>query len=304
MHSDFEDLVTHNSSEIFRNVPPEGQSAVRKLISAIEGFYGSDGVYPLSEFSFCVVDSDLLIFDRNSVYIFSVSLDIFSDKELKWILSNLNIFDPNAGEIEITTPVVYFTVLRDDEYLAWRVPSSTPVLLGSLLHRVIDDNADYMVDCTTLVNHKFTLKDSYYSIKSMDFIFGDVGQAFELKLDDNTKIVGDSGYLSIVQDNITGDVEDPMGEVNLLIDGVWAESFFVDSKIKWECTDEVKKLTFDSEIVLDGFDASTLPEDFSFTGVFSIDSTNGLVFYPRKDNLIISDKELEEIDNYIWRLLV
>lgn len=145
MHSDFENLVVHNDTEIFRDVSPEGRNVVIKIIKIIQSVYGEDGVYPLSEFSFGFIEDDFLIFDRNSVYIKDVPVSTFSESEIEWILSNLNIFNPEAGFIPTNYPVVSFTHLRDEEYLVWRVPNSTPVLLGSILYNISSDVEDLFV---------------------------------------------------------------------------------------------------------------------------------------------------------------
>lgn len=145
MHSDYEHLVTHNDREIFRDVTPEGREIVFRIIEILQGVYGVDGVYPLSEFSFCFMDNDFLIFDRNSVYITDVPVDIFSESDIDWILSHLNIFNPDSGEISPNYSVVSFTVLRDGEYLVWRVPNSDPVLLGSILYNVSSEISSSLV---------------------------------------------------------------------------------------------------------------------------------------------------------------
>lgn len=171
MNSDYEHLITHNDREIFRDVTPEGREVVFRIIEILQGVYGVDGVYPLSEFSFCFMDEDFLIFDRNSVYITSVSADIFSEDDIDWILSHLNIFNPDSGSIEPDYPVVSFTVLRDGEYLVWRVPNSEPVLLGSILYNISSD-----ID-STLIFHprKDNLIISKEELKEIDDFIKEVG---------------------------------------------------------------------------------------------------------------------------------
>lgn len=145
MHSDFENSVVHNSSEIFRNLTEEGRIVIDKIVKILKSIYGEDGVYPLSEFSFGFVDEDFLIFDRNSVYIKDVPVDTFTQEEIGWITSNLNIFNPDAGYVPVEYPTVFFTPLRSEEFLVWRIPSSDPTLLGSILYNISSEIQDVFV---------------------------------------------------------------------------------------------------------------------------------------------------------------
>lgn len=303
MHSDFENRVVHNSNETFRDTPAQGLSAIKKLQGILQEIYSSEGEYPLTEFSFSIMEDDFLIFDRNSVYIYTVSLDVFTQEELDWIVLSLNIFNPEGGFVPTDYPTVDFTYLRDDEYLAWRVPTSDPVLLGALLHDVIDDKVHEGLS-TIVFNYDTIIPYNYKYIDYIEFDFDNFTEDFTLALDDHTTIVGlySEGNICIIQDD---SVEDSFGTIFISEGNIISDSFEVgedSNKVFWDYTSSSNRLAFSHTFLVEDLLDSYLPNGL-LKITFVIDISDKLVFHPRKDNLIISDKELEDINKFIMELI-
>lgn len=303
MHSDFENRVVHNGDETFRGTPAQGWSAMKKLQNILQEIYSGEGEYPLTEFSFSIMEDDFLIFDRNSVYIYSVPLDAFTQEELDWIVLSLNIFNPEGDFVSTNYSTVEFTHLRDDEYLVWRVPTSDPVLLGALLHDVLDDKVHE--DLSTLIfNVNTIIPYNYKYVDHIEFDFDSFTEDFSLALDEHTTIVGlySEGNICIIQDDT---VEDSLGTIFISEGNIVSDSFEVgegSNRVLWNYNSSSNCLSFSHEYLAEDILDSYLPNGL-LKITFVIDTSDKLVFHPRKDKLIISDKEMEGINDFIRELI-
>ncbi len=127
-HPQWEDIVTHTSADLTESEVEMRTKA--KLTNIISGAYRSQGEFPLEEYYYDIGDTNLDIYDRNTVYLISVGKGSFEDDEIEWIKENLPIFDNGEEYQDMSLIKLEFKKWKNNWWNVFRINGTNIQLIG------------------------------------------------------------------------------------------------------------------------------------------------------------------------------
>ena len=143
-HPENEHKVIHVITDIV--IPPEGISVKKKLVNIISGALKSPiGEFPLTEFYYRITEDAIDIYDRHTAFLISVGIGNFTPEEVYWIITNLPLFQDNAGQQDESMLKLEFLPWQGREWMVFRRSGSNNQLIGYIRENcphIFDDDPE------------------------------------------------------------------------------------------------------------------------------------------------------------------